>query len=737
MGKAVHGLGGVGKTRLAVEYAWEHADQYTAVLCVTADSPENMRRNLAELTGPMVLDLPEHGSTEEEVRVAAALNWLHEHPGWFLILDNVDTEPAVVAVEELLARLRGGHVLITSRLGRWSDAVAPLELDVMSAADGALFLLEKTQPKGKGRGRKQTANDQADALELAGELDGLALALEQAGAYISQLRKSFAEYLILWRSHQANAHEWLNSTIKYAGPTNSPLRSVAITWQTTLDELGQHERELLNLLAWFALDPVPLTVFVSQAASFDQTTPISDDADPATASTVERLLWSANALRETLANLADFSMIRWDVEAESVTVHRVVQEILRTRQSEPRKCLERVLRLLDTATPDDDPSDVQTWPAWEPLRAHIAFATIEADKLDIAEPTSELMGQLGTLLSSMALYSEAEKLKRSALTIDQRHFGLDSMQAAVRMNNLATTLRVTNRLSEAEQLMRRALVIDEQSYGIETPSAAGALNNLALLLQATNRASEAEPLMRRALAIAEKYYGPEDPHVAIQLNNLAMLLKETSRLWEAESLMRSALAIDEQSYGPEHTIVAMDLNNLAQLLHETNRLSDAEPLMARVVKIFEKSYGENHPNVATALNNLAQLFRATNRLSEAEPLTRRALAIDEQFYGTEHPEVAIDLNNLAQLLKATNRLSEAEPLMRRALAIDEQSFGTEHPSVAIVLNNLATLLKATNRLLEAEPLMRRALAICKVSLGNKHPNTLTAQRNLNAILEEM
>ena len=116
-GKAVHGLGGVGKTRLAVEYAWQHADEYSAVLCVTADSPENLHRNLAELTGPLVLDLAEHSATEEEARVAAALRWLQAHPGWFLILDNVDTEEAVVAVEKLLAELRGGHVLITIKGG--------------------------------------------------------------------------------------------------------------------------------------------------------------------------------------------------------------------------------------------------------------------------------------------------------------------------------------------------------------------------------------------------------------------------------------------------------------------------------------------------------------------------------------------------------------------------------------------------------------------------------------------
>ncbi|MCA9086350.1 MAG: DUF4062 domain-containing protein, partial [Planctomycetaceae bacterium] len=206
-GKAVHGLGGVGKTRLAVEYAWQHAEEYSAVLFVTADSPQNLRRNLAELVGPMVLDLEEQAATEEDVRVAAALRWLADHPGWFLILDNVDCEAAAECVEQLLPKLQRGHVLITSRLGRWHGQVHPLELDVLDTAQAAAFLLQRTERQGN-RGRKITAEDEAEAQALAGDLDGLALALEQAGAYIVARRKSLAEYRELWRQHDQQVQTW-------------------------------------------------------------------------------------------------------------------------------------------------------------------------------------------------------------------------------------------------------------------------------------------------------------------------------------------------------------------------------------------------------------------------------------------------------------------------------------------------------------------------------------------------
>ncbi|HWB14503.1 MAG TPA: tetratricopeptide repeat protein [Pirellulales bacterium] len=647
VGRAVHGLGGVGKTRLAVEYAWQHQDDYSAVLFVTADSPANLRANLAELVGPLVLDLPEQDLKEEQARLAAALRWLHDHPRWFLIVDNADSEEAADAVEDLIGRLRGGQVLITSRLARWSAAVESLELDVLLPEHAGQFLLQRT-----ARRRRKLVSDDSDAATLAGELDGLALALEQAGAYIEHRRISLADYLAAWRSHEPAVQGWYDKRImKYP-------RSLAVTWQTTIEQLDAGALALLRLLAWLAPEPLPL--FVLEGRDADS---VWREASQLCRSEVEAGARGSQGeksadLTAALAMLADFSMLRWDAEASTVTVHRVVQEILRTQlpESSRERWVGTALRLLNKAAPSK-PSDVRTWPRWNLLRPHVAVCAWHADRAGIASPTVGLMSQLSLFLKSKALYAQAEPL------------------------------------------IRRALAIDEQCKGPDHPDVAIRLNNLAQLFQATNRLAEAEPLMRRALAIDEKSYGPEHPSVARDLNNLASLLQATNRLAEAEPLMRRALAIDENSYEPEHPVVARDLNNLAQLLQATNRLAEAEPLMRRALAIDENSYGPEHPEVATDLNNLAQLLQATDRLAEADPLMRRALAIDESSYGPEHPEVATDLNNLASLLQATNRPTEAEPLMRRALRIRyafKRSTGYEHPNWAAALENYHYILHSLN-----------------------------------------
>jgi hypothetical protein len=134
--KALYRMGGIGKTRAAVEYAWTHREDYTALLFVAADSPEELRRNLASLAGPLLL--PEREAAEEEVRLSAVLAWFAANPGWLLILDNLDTRDALAAADRLMGRLTGGHVLLTSRLDRFARQVEALELAVLTPNAGGV-----------------------------------------------------------------------------------------------------------------------------------------------------------------------------------------------------------------------------------------------------------------------------------------------------------------------------------------------------------------------------------------------------------------------------------------------------------------------------------------------------------------------------------------------------------------------------------------------------------------------
>jgi hypothetical protein len=531
---------------LAIEQAWCQLGRHCAVLFVLADSPAAIERNLAGLCGERGLDLSEKALTEQAAQAQAVLNWLAAHPGWLLILDNVDNEAAATAVESLLSQLSGGQVLITTRLRNWSGSVQVLDVDVLAPDDAAAFLLERTDGK-----RRATDGDNATAVEIGEDLGYLALALEQAGAYISQRRLSFASYRSEWQQRRAQVLAWNEPRL-----TQYPA-SLAITWLTSFEQLGEAARTLLRRLAW--LSPAPIPESLLEVA-------IAGEAP------------NPGGAFDALVELEGLSLLNRSGEAPQFVVHRLVQEVTRLRQElaqEPHE-LAAALAWIDAAFVGD-PQDVRSWPVLEPLEPHAKTVACFGDGAGVTGATARLMSQVGMLLLTKADFCEAEPL------------------------------------------MRRALRIDEANYGKDHPDVAIDLNNLAGLLQATDRLLEAEPLMRRSLQIDEESYGQDHPRVALDLNNLAGLLQATDRLVDAETMMRRSLQIDEASYGKDHPAVARNLNNLAGLLRVTNRLAEAEPLMHRSLRILIalKQQGYRHPNLEAGINNYISFLQVQGFSEEA------------------------------------------------------------------------------------------------------------------------
>jgi tetratricopeptide (TPR) repeat protein len=601
--QALHGLGGLGKTRLAVEYAWRSGDRYDAAFFVVVESPEALRSGLASLAGPALLYLTEYKNRDEDEVLAAVLRWFRDHDRWLLILDNADTPAAVQAVGQILPSLSNGRVLITSRVRDWPPGIRKQSLETLSLDEAQKFLLQRTENE-----RTRSKDDPEQALRLAEELGGLPLALEQAAAYISHHQMTLAEYLEDWQRERGKVLAW------YDGSVMQYPASVAVTWQKTFDQLSPTAAAILRLTAWLAPDPIPLAMFEEGEEFVTQAVALlgNENGEPGAAGTI----------KEAVSELAAYSMVTR--EGETFTVHRMVQEVLRFRIPEEgrRGWIELSLKLVNRFSPDE-PEDVRTWPVWDLLRPHAVLVIGYADQVEIAHPTARLMNELAQFYYSKALQTEAEPLMRRALQITEEFFGKQHPEVAKNLNNLAALLWATNQLAEAEPLMWRALQIGEDSLGPLHPNVAIRLYNLAALLQATNRLAEAEPLIRRALQIDEDSFGPLHPEVATDLNNLAQLLQATNRLAEAEPLMRRALQIDEDSFGPLHPHVARDLNNLARLLWPTNRLAEAEPLMRRALEIFEQSLGPEHPKTQIARGNLALLLQEIEAGNPSEPGTPR------------------------------------------------------------------------------------------------------------------
>ena len=745
--RVLNGMGGVGKTRLAIEYAWRRDSEYSALLFVSASSPEMLDSGLASLSSGAILNLPEQTETDKQKQGEAVLRWLRTHPGWLLILDNIDSQNAGEAAEKLLPRLTGGHVLLTGRLSEWSSGLALPPLEVLPLEAAREILLDRTDLK-----RRKQADDVAEASALAEELGCLALALEQAGAFIEQRRLTFAGYRALWKSEREKVLGWSDHRLVQSD------HSVLTTWQTSFAQLTAPARQLLERIAWFAPSPIPESLLQMSG-------PESTNGD--------------GALLDALWELERFSLVA-RADSPSFSVHRLVQQVTQwsVRNDGAKTALNGALRWIDAAF-RGDMLDGRRLAVLEPLLPHAISVAECADAAQIASPTWQLMNRCGAMLTgNMQLADAARFLERSLQLCEQENGpehpdvavvlgslarlrseqGADDLAGALyerallirertpapedgnlvlMLNGLAQVYRRRRQFEPARALYERALSISERAPVPANLEITTILLNLGTLWVDQNEDAKAEPLYERAIAIAEEALGPNHAYFSTALNGLAGIYVRQGAFAKAETLLQRAVKLDEEVLGRDSRAVAESLNNLAFVYVSMKAYPEAEVRYQRALAIFENKLGPEHPLTATCLNNLGQMNEEMGAYAQAEMYHLRALAIREKVLERDHPDVAMSLNNLALVYLHQRSFAQAEPLLERALAINEQAFGKESVAVALGLYNLASLHALQGDYARAEPLHEQALTIFVRKLGADHAQTSAVGSSYMELLRNM
>ena len=740
--QAITGLGGVGKTQLAIEYAHRHRDDYEVIWWVRAEEPAQLADDFGALA--KALDLPEKDATDQSAIRDAVCRWLESNGGWLLVFDNV---PHPKSLDGYRPGGGKGHLIITSRDPNWAGVARPLLVEVWPPEESLEFL-------DKRLGRKDDA-----ARDLAEELGHLPLALAQAAAYITNSGTSLENYLTLYR--QRREELW-----KDEKPPGEYPETVGTTWSMAFEAAAKKEpaaADLLNLLAFLAPDDIPRDLFAKGAEH------LPDSLSEAVKDEI--------VLNRAIAALRHYSLIT--AEGDALSLHRLVQAVTRDRLSDEErgKWAGAAVRLLNAAFPfkDEDPA---TWPESGRLLPHGLTATGHGEKLgaqlatvaklydhagsyleiraefDAAKAASEravaigeethgrddptvapYVNNLGYVLRRLGDLEGAKKHFERALTIDEKVHGPDHPNVAIRVNNLGLVLKDMGDLEAAKRHYVRALAIFEKAYGEEHPRVAAAANNLGDVLREMGDLKGAKEHFERALTIDEKVHGPDHPDVAVDVSNLGSVLREMGDPQGAKEHYQRALTIDEKVYGPDHPDVATDVNNLGRALQDMGDLEGAKEHYERALAIDEKVYGPDHPEVARDVNNLGDVLYDMADLTGAKEHLERALAIDEKVYGRDHPDVAADVNNLGNVLREMGDLEGAKKRFERALAIDEKAYGPDHPEVARDVNNLGNVLRDMGDLKGAKEHLERALAICLKFLGEDHPKTQLVRRSLEALDE--
>lgn len=637
---AISGLGGIGKTQIALEYAYQYRQDYRAIFWINAASRETLLTGCVSIAD--LLQLPGKDEPDQNKIFVAVKRWLATHQDWLLILDNADD---VTVVQNMELPERAGHLLLTTRAQALGSLAQRLDIETMGMAESTLFLLRRSKLLAPDTSLDQASEEQlASAETIAIEMDFLPLALDQAGAYIEEVGCSLASYLELYRAHRADL---LRRRGRVVSDHPEP---VATTWSLNFRQVEQASpaaADLLRLCAFLAPDAIPEELFREGSAFL-----------PAA---LQQASIDELALNDAIEELRIFSLVQRNPDSKLLRVHRLMQAVLKDAMEDGAQRLwaERVVRVVNATFPRD-PKEAATWSRC--LRyleqAQASEMLVRQHQLVLPE-AADLLDRTGLYLFARGLYTPVESLYQLALQIRSQYLEL---QQASSLYNLGFFYRTQGKYAEAEPLYQQALRIREQQLGPAHPEVADVLNGLAILYYYQGKHTEVEPLYQRALRIREQQWGPTHPEVAQVLNNLAMLYKEQGKYTEAEALYQRALAIREHQWGPEHPEVAHTLIGLAMLYKEQGKYAEAEALYQRALHMCERLLGSEHPDLAEVLYDFAAFHATQGNVQEAALLYQRTLAIREQVLGLEHPKtMATRTTYTALLQRMADNQQSAEP----------------------------------------------------------------------------
>jgi tetratricopeptide (TPR) repeat protein len=602
---ALIGLGGVGKTQTAIQFGYRYRGDYKAIFWTRAESSAAFAMQAPEIA--RMLDLPSQDEIGESL-VEAIQKWLNENDGWLLILDNADRPEAIKA---LLPQNDNGHILVTSR-SQVLDVLGianPIELREMSPAEAIAFLFRRT-----GREQKDGI-ELAAARELAAAVGYLPLALEQACAYIHALKASFSEYL---KSFKKRHLELLNRRRPVAGDYPESVRT---TWALNFTEVRQHSNaaaDLLYLLAFLTPDNIPLEFLNEGAAELGTVLKASlcdVDEDPL-------------ALDAVLEPLIRYSLVRRDMESRCISVHRLVQAVLRSEMTLEEQALyaERMVRGVIAVFPSAQFENRAR------CRRLIDLARTAADMIESRamkmEGAQQLLYRAGAFLRQEGQPRESEELIHQAIDVARDQAPGEHAHVAISLSGLGFALRDQGKYKEAAEKFEEALHVARTSP--EVPDKQGiiaqCMNNLGDTLRLTGEYAKAEPLLRQGLAIRSEVYGSQHQETARSLHDLGVLYYDQGWHAEAARLIERALETRRSVLSDNDPDLARNLDSMGRVYTSLGRYTEAEPLFQSALKIAEEAF-KGQARLALIIGNYADLLEKIGRAHEAQELRSRGEAI--------------------------------------------------------------------------------------------------------------
>jgi hypothetical protein len=692
---ALCGLGGAGKTSVALEYAhsvvgevglaWQFHAQDTAVL---ADEFGQLAAQLG------VLDLVDARDPVDSVHGALAA-----YPAeWLLIFDNA---PDRKAVEQFLPPTGRGRVLITSRSALWPTGQA-LEVPVLDAEVAADYLVRLTDDA-----------DRRAALELAGELGGLPLALEQAAAYIQASTSSLARYLLLWRQRRPDL-------LARGEPARSG-DTVATTWSLAFSRLEQSAPSavgLLRLLAYCAPESIPVRLLLQQPQPG-----LAYDLGGEVAAVLTPLLEDELEVDAALAAMRPYSLFTPAGDG-LVSVHRLVQAV--TADQMPADLAGRWHHAAAVLVEATVPADTQPPAAWPKCALLLPHARA------VLGLTSGGMWRIALYLAHSGCYLTARDLFQLIADAHAEHdaYGAEHRSTLAARAEVAMWTGKAGDEAGARDQFAALLPIQERVLGPEDPLTLDTRCNLALWTGEAGDAARARDQFAALLPIQQRVLGPEHPHTLDTRADFAGSTGTAGDAAGARDQLAALLPIYERVLGPEN-LDTLDVRGM--LAYWTGKAGDAaraRDQFAALLPIQQRMLGEEHPLTLATSGNLARYTGETGDATGARDQLAALLPIEERVRGREHPRTLDTRADLACWTGEAGDAAGARDQLAALLPIRERVIGDKHPDTLTIRRDLAYWTAQAGDAAAARDQLAVLLPIEEGVLGPEHPRTLADRSGL-------